>query len=211
MRWFSSTKATAAGRGALSLHFATAVILILAAVGLQLRTEHSSFPLRVPPGCLPTRIDGWSGTDYTFANDTLVLFRAVELLNYRNESKPQPEIVLDIEDFPVHAKTRPTPHGASRSTPREIVWIARPDGTSFRVNRYVESRFRARIFVLYWFQVHGRALASEWWARYYLIFDSIPTNRSDGALVRLTSRRAGRLPTNLSMEVETALWCKVTR
>jgi EpsI family protein len=38
---------------------------------------------------------------------------------------------------------------------------------------------------LYWFQAHGRAVASEYWAKYYLVSDSIRMNRSDGALVRL--------------------------
>ena len=34
--------------------------------------------------------------------------------------------------------------------------------------------------MLYWFQAHGRVVASEWWAKYYLIYDSIRLNRSDG-------------------------------
>jgi EpsI family protein len=38
---------------------------------------------------------------------------------------------------------------------------------------------------LYWFQAHGRAVASEYRAKYYLVADSIRMNRSDGALVRL--------------------------
>ena len=39
--------------------------------------------------------------------------------------------------------------------------------------------------VVYWFQAHGREVASKWSAKYYLISDSIHMNRSDGALVRL--------------------------
>ena len=39
--------------------------------------------------------------------------------------------------------------------------------------------------MLYWFQAHGRIVASEYWAKYYLVADSIRMNRSDGALVRL--------------------------
>jgi hypothetical protein len=38
---------------------------------------------------------------------------------------------------------------------------------------------------LYWFQAHGRVVASEWWSKYYLISDSIRRNRSDGGMVRL--------------------------
>ncbi|MGA7566182.1 MAG: exosortase C-terminal domain/associated protein EpsI, partial [Terriglobales bacterium] len=53
------------------------------------------------------------------------------------------------------------------------------------VNRYVVSKMGERQLVLYWFQAHGRVVASEWWAKYYLIYDSIRLNRSDGGLVRL--------------------------
>jgi EpsI family protein len=49
----------------------------------------------------------------------------------------------------------------------------------------VVSKSGERQLVLYWFQAHGRAVASEYWAKYYLVSDSIRMNRSDGGLVRL--------------------------
>ena len=68
-----------------------------------------------------------------------------------------------------------------------MVQITRPDGSSFPANRYVGSQSGERPeLVLYWFQAHGRAVASEYQAKYYLISDSIHMNRSDGALVRLS-------------------------
>lgn len=36
-----------------------------------------------------------------------------------------------------------------------------------------------------WYPAHGRAVANEYWARFYLEADSIRMNRSDGALVQL--------------------------
>ena len=53
------------------------------------------------------------------------------------------------------------------------------------VNLYMVSKEGNRQLVLYWFQAHGRAVASEYWAKYYLVADSIRMNRSDGGLVRL--------------------------
>ena len=41
--------------------------------------------------------------------------------------------------------------------------------------------------MIYWFWAHGRGVASEYWAKYYLVKDSIKMNRSDGALVRVTT------------------------
>ena len=36
------------------------------------------------------------------------------------------------------------------------------------------------------FQSHDRGVASEYWAKFYLIKDAIRMNRSDGAMVRIT-------------------------
>lgn len=66
-----------------------------------------------------------------------------------------------------------------------MIQITGSDGSSFPAKRYVVSKGGQRQLVLYWFQAHGRAVASEYWAKYYLMYDSIRMNRSDGALVRL--------------------------
>jgi EpsI family protein len=49
----------------------------------------------------------------------------------------------------------------------------------------VIARGDARQLVLYWYWAHNRGVASEYWAKYYLVADSIRMNRSDGSLVRL--------------------------
>jgi EpsI family protein len=53
------------------------------------------------------------------------------------------------------------------------------------VNRYVIAKGLDRKLVLYWYQAHGRVVASEYWAKFYLVADAIRMNRSDGALVRI--------------------------
>ena len=58
-------------------------------------------------------------------------------------------------------------------------------GTGFRLLVPTALKSGDRLLVLYWFQAHGRAVASEYWAKYYLIDDSIHMKRSDGGMVRL--------------------------
>jgi EpsI family protein len=41
--------------------------------------------------------------------------------------------------------------------------------------------------VLYWYQSHGRVVASEYWGRIYMVVDAIRLNRTDAALVRITA------------------------
>ena len=53
------------------------------------------------------------------------------------------------------------------------------------VNRYVVQKGLDRQLVLYWYQSHGRVVASEYWSKFYLIRDAVRLNRTDGALVRV--------------------------
>lgn len=53
------------------------------------------------------------------------------------------------------------------------------------VNRYVVQKGLERQLVFYWYQAHGRVIASEYWSKFYLIRDAVRLNRTDGALVRV--------------------------
>jgi exosortase D (VPLPA-CTERM-specific) len=60
-------------------------------------------------------------------------------------------------------------------------------GAPIEVNRYVIQKGLEKQVVLYWYQSHGRVIASEYWAKIYLVLDAIRMNRTDGALVRVIS------------------------
>jgi EpsI family protein len=58
-------------------------------------------------------------------------------------------------------------------------------GRDIFVNRYIVQKGLDRQLVLYWYQSHGRVIASEYTSRAYLINDAIRMNRTDGSLVRV--------------------------
>ncbi len=62
-----------------------------------------------------------------------------------------------------------------------------PEGRIF-VNRYVVQKGLDRELVLYWYQSHGRVVASEYLSKFYLIADAVRLNRTDAALVRVIAR-----------------------
>jgi len=182
-----------------SLRFGAAAVLMLAtAIVLQAHSRSEYFPPRAPLSSLPLQIGGWTGTDGVFDRQTLDILGPGDFLtrDYENASQPQsqpePWIDLYIAYFPsqktgdtIHSPNHCLPGAGWIPTSREVVHLTRPDGSSFPVNRYVVSKLGERQLVLYWFQAHGREVASEYWAKYYLVSDSIRMNRSDGALVRL--------------------------
>ncbi len=184
-----------AGTNLTSLRFGIVAALMLAtALVLQAHSRSEFFPPREALTSLPLQIDGWTGTEGTLDQRTLEILGPGEFLyrEYEKAGPPQPWINLFIAYFPTQ-KTGDTIHSPNHCLPgagwiptsREIVSIARPDGSSFPAKRYVVAKSSDRQLVLYWYQAHGREVASEYWAKYYLVADSIRMNRSDGALVRL--------------------------
>jgi EpsI family protein len=183
-----------------ALRFGIAAILMLTtAILLQAHSRGEYFPPRSPLSSLPAQIDGWVGTDDVLDQQTLDILGPGEFLvrDYQKTGvaagQPQdPWVNLYIAYFPsqkagdtIHSPNHCLPGAGWVPTSREIIKLNRPDGSSFPVNRYVVAKGEERQLVLYWFQAHGRAVASEYWAKYYLVSDSMRMNRSDGGLVRL--------------------------
>jgi EpsI family protein len=63
--------------------------------------------------------------------------------------------------------------------------VANAEGGPVSVNRYIIQKGIERQVVLYWYQSHGRVVASEYWSKFYLIRDAVRLNRTDAALVRV--------------------------
>ncbi len=59
------------------------------------------------------------------------------------------------------------------------------DDVPLTVNRALISHGDSRQLVYYWFQQRGRVLSNEYLVKWYVFWDSLTRNRSDGALVRL--------------------------
>ena len=67
----------------------------------------------------------------------------------------------------------------------KYVTLSTSEGGRYWVNEYVIQKGEQKEIVLYWYQTHGRLVASEYAAKFYLVLDSIRLNRSDAALVRV--------------------------
>jgi EpsI family protein len=54
-----------------------------------------------------------------------------------------------------------------------------------QVNRVIIEKSGERLLVLYWYQSHGRVVASEYWSKIHMVLDAMKTARTDAALVRI--------------------------
>lgn len=65
------------------------------------------------------------------------------------------------------------------------VQIGSVNGIPVIVNGYLVAQGAKRDMVLYWYQSHGRIVASEYWAKLLLIADGLKSRPTDGAMIRI--------------------------
>jgi EpsI family protein len=70
----------------------------------------------------------------------------------------------------------------------------RRPGSSLTLNRYVVRKGLEHQLVIYWYQSHGRIIASEYWGKIYTVVDAVRMNRTDGAIVRVIAPYEGDDP-----------------
>jgi exosortase D (VPLPA-CTERM-specific) len=175
--------------------WAAAALLAAAVVpALLIPARVEAVPVRDEFAEFPVRLGEWSGqherleeayiaelkfTDYLLTNyqrrgtDLVNLYVAYYASQRKGESAHSPKGCLPgggwvIEQF----------------GPSEISG-AGPGGQPLRVNRVLIARGNDRQLVYYWFQQRGRVMTNEYMVKWFLFWDSLSRNRTDGALVRL--------------------------
>jgi len=154
-------------------------------------------PIRQPLSQLPFVVGTWQGrAEQEFSKEILAVLR-VDDYTIRSYARQAAGVGLYVG---YHATQR---QGASIHSPLNCLpgsgWIPveqrhltltvrmSPDGPSraVEVNRVVIEKGVDRQLVLYWYQSHGRVVASEYWGKIYSVVDAIRSNRTDAALVRV--------------------------
>ena len=173
-----------------------AVLLAVTAIFLQARSRNELVPVRQPLKAFPQQLGEWTGTDVAIPQDVLdVLGQGDFLLRvYQDDSGRSPEVDLFLAYFSsqragdtIHSPKNCLPGAGWSPIEASRISISSPGRAPFPANRYIIAKGAERQLVLYWYWAHDRAVASEYWAKFYLVADSIRMNRSDGSLVRVTT------------------------
>lgn len=183
-------------RAPMARFLCASILIIATAVFLRAHSRGEVFPPRQSLSSFPQQLGDWTGTDLTMDKDTLQVLGPGDFLlrSYSREDGSVPYLGLFIAYFPsqrsgdtIHSPKNCLPGAGWAPIESSRIELAVPGQSSFPVNRYVIAKGESRQLVLYWYWAHGRGVASEYWAKYYLVADSIALNRSDGSLVRLTT------------------------
>jgi len=179
------------------LRFALALLMIgMTAVFLHRRSRNELIPAREPLRSFPLQLSGWSGTEISIPQDQLDVLGAGDFLLriYRNKAVQEPYVDLFIAYFPsqragdtIHSPKNCLPGAGWSPVESNRVSVSLPGPEPFPANRYVIAKGEDRQLVLYWYWAHDRAVASEYWSKFYLVTDAMRLNRSDGSMIRITT------------------------
>jgi len=165
-----------------------------AIMGFAMPERSEAQPTRADLTSFPTDIDGWHGRRAAMEQvylDTLQLDDYL-LADYVRAGAHVP-VNLYIAWYDSQR------NGRSAHSPRACLpgggWVIRSleqreltvGGKRLRANRAIIELGRERQVVYYWFQQRGRDITNEYLVKWYLFWDALTRNRTDGALVRLTA------------------------
>ncbi len=179
------------------LRFALAAALIAGtAILLQARNRAELVPQHLPLSLFPAQLAAWESSEIPLDKDTLAILGNGDFMErtYFDPRHDAPTVDLFLAYFPsqragdtIHSPQHCLPGAGWNPDENNRITLSLPGHGPFPANRYVISRAGARKLVLYWYWAHDRGVASEYWAKFYLVKDAIQMNRSDGALVRITT------------------------
>ena len=180
-----------------NVRFAMALVLLLGtALFLEARNRGEVFPRRKPLAEFPETLGQWSGSDVAIPQDIRDILGPGDFLLrvYQDQTEHLPNTDVFMAYFPsqragdtIHSPKNCLPGAGWTPIDTARVPLSVAGRAPFLANRFVIAKGDERMLVLYWYWAHDRAVASEYWAKIYLVTDSIKLNRSDGALVRLTT------------------------
>lgn len=169
-----------------------ACCLVLSVLFVRAASRPAAVPPHPPLDQLPMQIGGWHGVPYTAIDAADVAVLGVD--EFVNRLYAQPGVApvalyvgyyaRQHEGDTIHSPLNCLPGSGWEPASRARARIA-VGGRTIEVNRLTIEKGLDRQLVLYWYQAHGRVVASEYWGRAFLIYDAIRSSRTDGALVRV--------------------------
>jgi EpsI family protein len=175
----------------------TSALLLAGAGYVAHAMEEERVPARDSLTHLPLRLAGWEGRDAPAFDPKIVQVLGVdEYVNrlYVDRNSTVMSLYVGFYESQRQGDTMHSPlnclPGAGWQAVRQdrvTLHVRGADGApvAVTVNQFVIQKGLSRQMVLYWYQSHGRVIASEYTSKLYMVYDAMRLNRTDGAMVRV--------------------------
>ena len=171
----------------------SAVLLLGVTVAFHSVSHGERIPIHRPLASFPQTIGVWQGREVKLDPRLVDALKADDVLTRTYSSPSSHTIGLYVAYFQSQRQGQ-TIHSPKNCVPgsgwtpmeskRETIGVGAGEGVN--LNLYVVQSGLDRQVVLYWYQSHGRTVASEYLAKMDMVLDAIELNRTDGALVRIS-------------------------
>ena len=171
-----------------------AAFLIVASAFLALRSRAEVVPPHKMLSEFPREVDGRIAKDQQLTPEALAVLGPGDFMvrDYLDPAGVRFPVNLYIAYFQsqragdtIHSPKNCLPGAGWVPIQVDHVSLTGSGGAPITVNRYVLGNGDQKLLALYWYQAHGRVVASEYSAKLYLVADAMRLNRTDGALVRI--------------------------
>jgi EpsI family protein len=177
------------------------ILMSFTALVLHVRGDVDRVPFSAPLAQLPSTIDDRTAVDIPLDQEVLDILGKGSFLNRLYFLSPgavpadpgdRASIGLFIGYFPtqrtgqsIHSPQNCLPGAGWTFQSSGVTPLADEAGNTYNVGEYLITNGSATEEVLYWYQMHGRRIASDYKAKFYTLEDSIRYGRTDAALVRV--------------------------
>ena len=172
-------------------------VLGAAAIGSHFLVARPEFhPKRDTFATFPMTLGNWRGQRSTIADIYLDQLKLTDYImaNYTRDGKQFVNFYVAYYASQKAGNSAHSPHSCIPGGGWKIKTIGRYRvkgvsvyGLPLTVDRLVIEKEGHKLLVYYWFQEQGRVVTNEYLAKWYLFWDALTRDRTDGALVRLTA------------------------
>jgi EpsI family protein len=150
-------------------------------------------PIRESLSDLPMRIGIWTGRQSLGIDSRVMAVLGVDdyvnRVYYSPDSFPAGLYVgyyqSQRQGDTIHSPLNCLPGAGWNPIKSGHIKIPAEGNSDMEINRIIIRKGMNEQVVLYWYQSHGRVVASEYWGKIYTVLDALRTNRTDAALVRV--------------------------
>ena len=170
-------------------------VLLAGTAGMGFLSHGESTPPARPMTEFPQNVGSFKTVaEFPFDKETLKVLGVTDYLNRVYFSPSEGELGLYVGYFrtqrtgaAIHSPKNCLPGAGWQPVVSETYQLPLDDGRKVPINLYVIRKDLDQEIVLYWYQSHGRVVASEYWGKLYMVYDAMRLNRTDAALVRITA------------------------
>lgn len=172
------------------------LIAITALLAANITDRNESIPEHKSLALFPLKIQEWEGVPERLESDVInqLGFSSYILAAYKKDTTKAVSFYSAYYESQrrgesIHSPRACLPGSGWQISSLEQILLPKVDisGDALKVNRVVIQKGEIKQLVYYWFKQRHRNETSEYSIKWYLFWDALTINRTDGALIRITA------------------------